>query len=60
MSKKNRIEDFRYKMKQDCEQQSNCEYCKWYYVEKDGQRRYRRCFNKNLVDYMTYQEERHG
>ena len=53
----NHIEDFRYKMYQECNQHKSCYFCKYKYIDRE---KIERCFMRELVDYVSYQEERHG
>lgn len=62
MSIRNHIEEFRYKMQRECEKQDKpCEFCRYYYKTKDvigGS--HRGCFLNDLLDYISYQESKHG
>ena len=61
MSKTNHIEDFRYKMRQECIKQNKpCKFCKYYYVVETFCDRFKGCFLNDLQNYISYQESKHG
>ncbi len=60
-SKSNHIEDFRYKMEQECNNQSYCLYCPYHYIySKYNQLFYDGCFKDDLEHYISYQESKHS